>query len=336
MRNKWESCRMVIRVPALCLLDAVLVSFDVVSVFTNVPVDLAIRIAGDRLRDDFITLRPLLALTKRGWNPPILLPQCDIPGIPREDFFQQTFGTAIGSPVSVTVADLVMEDVEQRALSTYHFPPPFWKRYVDDTCTTLAADKVHSFHDHLIQLSYPSSLPLKPKQKGSFHSWTPPSSWWSVHHCVSESYPHRQISCTPLPHPQSCSSTNIVLQSQQHMLLPDGEGCRGEAYLPCLKEQWVPIRVHHKTIPAYQKTSHLSWQTQSHCKPNWCETSSLALFSLWYTGSILVQWGLGESNLPKLIWNFLTSLVLLSNTTSMMRFWGYSRTLKLTCYKTST
>jgi len=57
---------MVIRVPALCLLDAVLVSFDVVSVFTNVPVDLAIRIAGDRLRDDFITLRPLLALTKRG------------------------------------------------------------------------------------------------------------------------------------------------------------------------------------------------------------------------------------------------------------------------------
>jgi len=56
---------------------------------------------------------------------------------------------AIGSPVSVTVADLVTEDVEQRALSTYHCPPPFWKRYVDDTCTALAADEVHSFHDHL-------------------------------------------------------------------------------------------------------------------------------------------------------------------------------------------
>ena len=55
----------------------------------------------------------------------------------------------MGSPVSVTVADLVMEDVEQRALSTYHSPPRFWKRYVDDTCTALPADQIQCFHDHL-------------------------------------------------------------------------------------------------------------------------------------------------------------------------------------------
>ena len=55
----------------------------------------------------------------------------------------------MGSPVSVTVADLVMEDVEQWALSTFPDPPQFWRRYVDDTCIALKSDQVEAFHLHL-------------------------------------------------------------------------------------------------------------------------------------------------------------------------------------------
>lgn len=40
----------------------------------------------------------------------------------------------MGSPVSVTVANLVVEDVEERALVSFPYPLPFWKRYVDDSC----------------------------------------------------------------------------------------------------------------------------------------------------------------------------------------------------------
>ena len=67
----------------------------------------------------------------------------------RGEYYQQTFGTAMGFPVSVTTANLVMEDVAKRALSTYLPPLPFWKRYVDDTLTALPQDKVQHFHQHL-------------------------------------------------------------------------------------------------------------------------------------------------------------------------------------------
>ena len=55
---------------------------------------------------------------------------------------------AMGSPVSVTVANLVMEDAEQRALSSYPSPAPFWRRYVDDTLTALPQDQVQYSHEH--------------------------------------------------------------------------------------------------------------------------------------------------------------------------------------------
>ena len=55
----------------------------------------------------------------------------------------------MGSPVFIVVVNLVMEAVEERAFDTFHVPPRFWKRYVDNTCTALLRDMVTSFHSHL-------------------------------------------------------------------------------------------------------------------------------------------------------------------------------------------
>ena len=55
----------------------------------------------------------------------------------------------MGPPVSVVVTNLVMDDIEQKALSTFHTPPCFWRRYVDDTCTVLPGDLIDFFHSHL-------------------------------------------------------------------------------------------------------------------------------------------------------------------------------------------
>ncbi|KXJ26268.1 hypothetical protein AC249_AIPGENE358 [Exaiptasia diaphana] len=55
----------------------------------------------------------------------------------------------MGSPVSVVVANLVMEDLETRAIATYHTPPSLYRRYVDDTACVIKKADVGSFHKHL-------------------------------------------------------------------------------------------------------------------------------------------------------------------------------------------
>ena len=69
---------------------------------------------------------------------------------PVDDSFLLDTGTGpwMGSPVSVVVANLVMEDIKQRALSTFHTPTLLRRRYVDDTCTALPLDLVDSLHEH--------------------------------------------------------------------------------------------------------------------------------------------------------------------------------------------
>ena len=127
----------------------VLVSFDVVSLFTNIPIDLAVTVARRNLESDDtledrtqLDVDDIIQLLEMCLNATFLQFQ--------ETCYQQKQGTAMGSPVSVTVANLVMEDVEQRALSSFQSTEPlFWKRYVDDTCTAIHPDVIDIFHQHI-------------------------------------------------------------------------------------------------------------------------------------------------------------------------------------------
>ena len=64
-------------------------------------------------------------------------------------FYCQIFGVVMGSPVSVIIANLVMENVEEEAMSTFLNPPKFWKRYVDDTFVIIKKTEVDEFHKHI-------------------------------------------------------------------------------------------------------------------------------------------------------------------------------------------
>ena len=56
---------------------------------------------------------------------------------------------AMGSPVSAVMVNLVMENLEQQALSTSLVQPGFWKRYVDDVCAAVKSGLVQTLQDHL-------------------------------------------------------------------------------------------------------------------------------------------------------------------------------------------
>ena len=112
--------------------DHELVSFDVKSLFTSIPLVLAIESVKE-------------ALANHNSDPPTpkeevidLLTLCLESTFFQYDgnFYQQLHGTAMGSPVSVVVAAIVMQRLKEKALATYPDPPSFWYRYVDDTLTS--------------------------------------------------------------------------------------------------------------------------------------------------------------------------------------------------------
>ena len=63
--------------------------------------------------------------------------------------YRQLHGTAMGSPVSIVVAEIVMQSIEEQALATYKQTVPLWLRYVDDTFAAAHKDEIDTFHEHL-------------------------------------------------------------------------------------------------------------------------------------------------------------------------------------------
>ena len=60
----------------------------------------------------------------------------------RRKVYQQVHGTVMGSPVFVVVANLVIEDVEERALATFHSPPRLWSS--PSTATSAVLSRVYN------------------------------------------------------------------------------------------------------------------------------------------------------------------------------------------------
>ena len=106
--------------------DDIMVSFDVVSLFTRVPVDKAIDVINSKLElDEELGARTTLSREQICYLTKTCLQTTYFQF--EDSFYEQVEGAAMGSPLSPVVANLYMEAFEERALSTNILRPQKWK-----------------------------------------------------------------------------------------------------------------------------------------------------------------------------------------------------------------
>ena len=62
----------------------------------------------------------------------------------KNKFYLQTYGTAMGSPLSPILAEIVLENIIDRALASIPFKIPFLRKYVDDFLMAVPANKINT------------------------------------------------------------------------------------------------------------------------------------------------------------------------------------------------
>ena len=142
-----------------------LISYDVSALFTSIPTADAVSVIREYLQtDEFLSDRcslnidQVLELLQFCLNTTYF--------VYNGDFYQQTHGAAMGSPVSPLVANIYMEHFEKRALATAPHPPLVWLRYVDDTFVQIHEDYISEFTDHINSIDPNIAFTSEPEVEG--------------------------------------------------------------------------------------------------------------------------------------------------------------------------
>ena len=124
-------------------------SFDVESLYTNVPVSEAIEIALDELYKKPTKIDS--ALNRDQMRKLLNFAVRDIPFRFLNDQYCQVDGVATGSPLAPILADLFMTKMEQKLNHFSTNGPKIWLRYVDDVFCVfeINVEKIHAFLERI-------------------------------------------------------------------------------------------------------------------------------------------------------------------------------------------
>jgi hypothetical protein len=128
--------------------DECLISFDVTALFTSVPVDEVVNIIKDKLMaDESLKDRTMLTPDDIALLLDFILKTTYFAYNGR--IYQQTYGAAMGSPISPLVANAFMEHLKVQAPATAAHPPRTWLRYVDDTFVIIEKEYIEELSSHI-------------------------------------------------------------------------------------------------------------------------------------------------------------------------------------------
>ncbi|XP_072030404.1 uncharacterized protein [Amphiura filiformis] len=127
-------------------------SHDVVSLFTNTPIEQSLQVIKSRLENDH-TLKDRTLLSVDDVLELLQFVLTTTYFLFRGTIYKQLFGAARRSPVARVVAKLYMEFLEQKAIASAPLTckPRLWKRYVDDILEIVHKDQVDDLTEHLNQ-----------------------------------------------------------------------------------------------------------------------------------------------------------------------------------------
>ena len=111
------------------LVDKILVSFDVASLFTNIPLSETIKLAVDLIK----TSQPDLNISEKDLTSLFNFATCETHFLFKGKFYDQIDGVAMGPPLAPVLGNLFMGHYEKECLSNYDgVLPSYYTRYIDD------------------------------------------------------------------------------------------------------------------------------------------------------------------------------------------------------------
>ena len=125
-----------------------LVSFDVVSLFTKIPINLARNVAWEQLIED-VTLSERTEMTVKDIKIALNFYLNNMHFTFQKNFYQLILGISMGSLISVTIANLVTERIEIKAMNYFFSPPKLWTIFVDDTFIIIESDVGQKFFPNI-------------------------------------------------------------------------------------------------------------------------------------------------------------------------------------------